>query len=121
MGAFAGKKNLIDEGRILENEAVTAQRVSFSQLKPVLVTSNKKRADLFRKIPLTLSVELGSTIITVRDLLDMKEGSAIRLDKFADETVSVLVNDKHLAQGEVVVINDCFGVRITNVDLEDNS
>ena len=66
-------------------------------------------------MPVDLSVEVGRTRMTVGDTLDLREGSVITLDRMADEPVDVLVNGKLIARGEVVVIDEQFGLRITNV------
>ncbi|MGI6096682.1 MAG: flagellar motor switch protein FliN [Dethiobacteria bacterium] len=91
-----------------------AQRVNFMPLKPSRPQRTIKNKTYFSKIPFTLSAELGTAKITLRDLLNMEKGTVIKLDKPADETVNVLINDLKLARGEVVVINDYFGVRITS-------
>lgn len=71
--------------------------------------------DLLMDIPLNLSVVLGTSEKSVRDILSFNTGSVIELDKLTDEPLDILLNGKLIAQGEVVVINDNFGVRITNI------
>lgn len=66
-------------------------------------------------VPLRVSVELGRTKMLVNDLLQLGQGSVIELDKMAGEPMEILVNDKLVALGEVVVINERFGVRLTDV------
>jgi flagellar motor switch protein FliN len=66
-------------------------------------------------VPVDLSVEIGRTRMTVGETLDLREGSVITLDRMADEAVDVLVNGKLIARGEVVVIDEQFGLRITSV------
>ncbi len=66
-------------------------------------------------VPLNVSVELGRTRMLVNDLLQLGQGSVIELDKMAGEPMEILVNDKLVALGEVVVINERFGVRLTDV------
>jgi flagellar motor switch protein FliN/FliY len=66
-------------------------------------------------VPVDLSVEVGRTRMTVGETLDLREGSVITLDRMADEPVDVLVNGKPIARGEVVVIDEQFGLRITAV------
>ena len=66
-------------------------------------------------VQLTLGVELGSTRLTVKEILELEEGSVIQLDKLAGEPVEVHLNDVPFARGEVVVINEVFGVRITGL------
>ena len=71
--------------------------------------------DLLMDIPLNLSVVLGTSKKSVREILSFNTGSVIELDKLTDEPLDILLNGKLIAQGEVVVINDNFGVRITNI------
>ena len=66
-------------------------------------------------VPVDLSVEVGRTRMTVGETLDLREGSVIALDRMADEPVDVLVNGTPIARGEVVVIDEQFGLRITTV------
>ena len=66
-------------------------------------------------IPVTLSMEVGNTQIPIRDLLQLGQGSVIELDRLAGEPLDVLVNGTLIAHGEVVVINDKFGIRMTDV------
>lgn len=91
------------------------EKVEFAQLKRSNTPAVSKRPDLnlFGNIPLILSGELGKAVITVRDLLKLKEGSIIRLEKMVGESAAMLLNDEYLGQAEIVVINDRFGLRIT--------
>ncbi len=66
-------------------------------------------------IPLKIAVELGRSKILVQDLLKLHKGSVIELNKLAGEPLEVLVNDKVLARGEVIVVNEKFGIRLTDV------
>jgi flagellar motor switch protein FliN/FliY len=66
-------------------------------------------------IPLTLSVEMGKTKMLINDLLQLGQGSVIELTKLVGEPLDVMVNDKLVARGEVVVVNEKFGVRLTEV------
>lgn len=92
------------------------QTASFSQFEPVdLTESNQRNLDMLLDIPLQVTVELGRTKQTVADILDLTSGSIIELDKLAGEPVDVLVNSKLIAKGEVVVIEENFGVRVTDI------
>lgn len=71
--------------------------------------------DFILDIPLRVSVELGRTKILVRDLLQLGQGSVVELAKFAGEPLELLVNDKLIARGEVVVVNEKFGIRLTDI------
>lgn len=71
--------------------------------------------DLILDIPVTLAVELGRTKIQIRNLLQLAQGSVVELDRLAGEPMDVLVNGCLVAQGEVVVVNDKFGIRLTDI------
>jgi flagellar motor switch protein FliN/FliY len=74
-----------------------------------------KKLDMILDIPLNLSVELGKTKMLINDLLQLGQGSVIELTKMVGEPLEVLVNKKLIAKGEVVVVNEKFGVRLTEV------
>ena len=71
--------------------------------------------DLILDIPVQLTVELGRTKISIRNLLQLAHGSVVELDALAGEPMDVLVNGTLIAQGEVVVVNDKFGIRLTDI------
>ena len=71
--------------------------------------------DLILDIPLTVTVELGRSKLLINDLLQLGQGSVIELTKLAGEPLEVLVNQKLVARGEVVVVNEKFGVRLTDI------
>jgi len=78
-------------------------------------TKTKENIDLILDVPLQITVELGKVRKLIRDILELNPGSIIELDKMAGEPVDILVNGKMIAKGEVVVIEDSFGVRITDI------
>lgn len=71
--------------------------------------------DMILDIPVQIAVELGRTKITIRNLLQLAHGSVVELDAMAGEPMNVLVNGTLIAQGEVVVVNDKFGIRLTDI------
>jgi flagellar motor switch protein FliN/FliY len=71
--------------------------------------------DMILDIPVSLNVELGRTKISIRNLLQLAHGSVVELDGLAGEPMDVLVNGTLIAQGEVVVVNDKFGIRLTDI------
>ncbi len=77
--------------------------------------SNIPNLDFIMDIPLKVSVELGRTKLLINELLQLGQGSVIELNKLAGEPLEVLVNDKLIARGEAVVVNEKFGVRITDI------
>ena len=97
-----GDSDAIDDR--LDNEATT----------PV-VSGKTKNLDLILDIPLTVTVELGRSKMLINDLLQLGQGSVIELTKLAGEPLEVLVNQKLVARGEVVVVNEKFGVRLTDI------
>ena len=74
-----------------------------------------RNIDLILDIPLKLTVELGRTKMLVSELLNLGQGSVVELNKLAGEPMEILVNDKLIARGEAVVVNEKFGVRLTDV------
>jgi flagellar motor switch protein FliN/FliY len=78
-------------------------------------TAQSRRIDLLLDVPLELSVELGRTRMSIQELLALGPGSVIELDKVAGEPLDILVNDRLVARGEAVVVNDKFGIRITDI------
>lgn len=77
--------------------------------------SDELNLDVILGVPVTLSMEIGRTQINIRNLLQLNQGSVVELDRFAGEPLDVLVNGTLIAHGEVVVINDKFGIRLTDV------
>lgn len=75
----------------------------------------ERNLDLIMDIPLKVTVELGRTKMVVSELLNLGQGSVIELNKLAGEPMEVLVNDKLVARGEAVVVNEKFGVRLTDI------
>jgi flagellar motor switch protein FliN/FliY len=71
--------------------------------------------DFILDIPLKVSVELGRSRMPIREILNLAQGSVVELSKFAGEPLEVLVNDKLIARGEVVVVNEKFGIRLTDI------
>lgn len=77
--------------------------------------SSSRRLDMLLDVPLEVNVELGRTRMTIQDLLQLGPGSVIELDKVAGEALDILVNGRLVARGEAVVVNDKFGIRITDI------
>ena len=71
--------------------------------------------DAILDVPVTISMEIGRSSISIRNLLQLNQGSVVELDRLAGEPMDVLVNGTLIAQGEVVVVNDKFGIRLTDV------
>jgi flagellar motor switch protein FliN/FliY len=101
------------QARVASN--IPVQPAQFSPLSTEPVTVNDANIGLILDVPLQVTVELGRTKKRIRDILELATGSIIELDKLAGEPVDILVNGKLLAKGEVVVIDENFGVRITDI------
>ncbi|MGN6231391.1 MAG: flagellar motor switch protein FliN [Trinickia sp.] len=87
----------------------------FQPLSKVEPTSTRNDIDMILDIPVQMTVELGRTKIAIRNLLQLAQGSVVELDGMAGEPMDVLVNGCLIAQGEVVVVNDKFGIRLTDI------
>ncbi|MCE5301098.1 MAG: flagellar motor switch protein FliN [Spirochaetia bacterium] len=97
-------------------KAATAQNVVTTELQAEKTGNIYDRSlDIVLDVPLQVTVELGRTDKLVRDVLELSPGSVIELDKLAGEPVDILVNQKYIAKGEVVVIDENFGIRITDI------
>ncbi|MFZ6018031.1 MAG: flagellar motor switch protein FliN [Chloroflexota bacterium] len=101
-----------------ENSSPPVRTASSSAVK----TSTRESAsiDLFMDVMLKVTVELGRTRMTLQQVLDLQNGSVVELDRLAGDPVDVFVNDLLIARGEVVVVDDKFGVRITEVISPEN-
>ena len=93
----------------------TYQPAAFSKLEDVLTEDEKKNISLLLDVEMEVTVELGRTKKTIKDILSMGEGTIISLDRLAGESIDILVNGKKIAKGEVIVIDENFGVRITEI------
>ncbi|MBQ8475517.1 flagellar motor switch protein FliN [bacterium] len=99
-------------------ELITVRPVKFQEFE--LTEPNraiKKNLDIMQDVSMHISVELGRTKSTIKEVMDMEEGSIVELDKIAGEQVEIYVNEKLVAKGEVIVIEDKFGVRVTSTNL----
>ncbi len=93
----------------------SVQTARFAPLPNMQSPSGQGSMDLLFDVQLQLSVELGRTSIPVKEILQLGPGSIVELDKLAGEPVDILVNGKLIARGEVVVVDENFGVRVTEV------
>ncbi|WP_341282485.1 flagellar motor switch phosphatase FliY [Paenibacillus sp. FSL H8-0537] len=98
------------------NRNVNVQPVQFANFNNVpYIQGEETNLNLLLDIPLKVTVELGRTQKQIKDILELSQGSVIELDKLAGEPVDILVNNKLIAKGEVVVIDENFGVRVTDI------
>lgn len=104
------EENKIDDEKKEKSKKLSKDGMAKDELEPVM------------NVPLNVSVELGRTTVTIKDLLQFTKGSVIELEKLAGEALEILVNDREVAKGEVVVVNEKFGIRLTDIinPLDDN-
>jgi flagellar motor switch protein FliN len=99
-----------------ESSAPAGKAVAFEEQRSESRKANANpELDVILDIPVTISMEVGGTSITIRNLLQLNQGSVIELDRLAGEPLDVLVNGTLIAHGEVVVVNEKFGIRVTDV------
>ena len=97
--------------------ALQAEKVEMDQLQNTAksVSDEDINLDVILDIPVTISMEIGSTKINIRNLLQLNQGSVVELDRMAGEPLDVVVNGTLIAHGEVVVVNEKFGIRLTDI------
>ena len=106
-----------DEGTVDDFEAAAFQEFNSQaeDKKSSSALGDEVNLDVILDVPVTISMEIGRTQINIRNLLQLNQGSVVELERFAGEPLDVLVNGTLIAHGEVVVINDKFGIRLTDV------
>jgi len=117
-GYYSDINSMLNSGdRVQHSADVEVQPVEFSSFTPErqLAEQEMNNLDMLLDIPLQVTVELGRTIRSVKEILSLSSGSIIELDKLAGEPVDILVNRRLIAKGEVVVIDENFGVRVTDI------
>ncbi|CAG9296168.1 flagellar motor switch protein FliN [Celerinatantimonas diazotrophica] len=115
------QNDLADEWAAAMAESMGAEKVEleeFAQDPKVgssLSEEEQQKLDAILDIPVTISMEVGRSNINIRNLLQLNQGSVVELDRVAGEPLDVMVNGTLVAHGEVVVVNDKFGIRLTDV------
>ena len=118
---MANEQDTMDEWAAALAEAEggsSAEAVELDELKEErapLTVDEKRKLDTILDIPVTISMEVGRAKISIRNLLQLNQGSVVELERVAGEPPDVLVNGTLIAHGEVVVVNDKFGIRLTDV------
>lgn len=112
---FNSTYDTMGEKDIEKQAPVNVKQASFLPLENGATKSVPKNIDLILDVPLNISVVLGRSQKNIKDILELGVGSLIELDKLAEEPVEILVNGKKIAYGEVVVVDENFGVRITSI------
>lgn len=114
----AHQKSAVEQKVETENtmmKEVNVQKAQFMPFEEQAVEDKPRNIDLILDVPIEVSVILGRTEKTIKEVLELGNGSLIELDKLVEEPVEILVNGKMVAEGEVVVVNENFGVRITDI------
>lgn len=117
---MADDKDTMDEwaAAMAEADGSGAEAVELEELrdeKADITVDEKRKLDTILDIPVTISMEVGRAKISIRNLLQLNQGSVVELERVAGEPLDVLVNGTLIAHGEVVVVNDKFGIRLTDV------
>jgi flagellar motor switch protein FliN len=118
---MADDKDTMDEWAAALAEAEggdEAQAVELEELQEergMITADEKRKLETILDIPVTISMEVGRAKISIRNLLQLNQGSVVELERVAGEPLDVLVNGTLIAHGEVVVVNDKFGIRLTDV------
>ncbi|WP_298440422.1 flagellar motor switch protein FliN [uncultured Ferrimonas sp.] len=111
----SNQDDLADEwAAALEQQAEPVPLESFDQSNDISAEERRK-LDTILDIPVTISMEVGRSQLSIRNLLQLNQGSVVELDRVAGEPLDVMVNGTLIAHGEVVVVNDKFGIRLTDV------
>jgi len=98
-----------------DNSAQAVELEELTEDDAPITGEEKRKLDAILDIPVTISMEVGRSHISIRNLLQLNQGSVVELDRVAGESLDVLVNGTLIAHGEVVVVNDKFGIRLTDV------
>lgn len=114
---MANDQDTMDEWAAAMSEAGDgAKSIELEELHDEKNTAvDKRKLDTILDIPVTISMEVGRAKISIRNLLQLNQGSVVELERIAGEPLDVLVNGTLIAHGEVVVVNDKFGIRLTDV------
>ena len=102
-------------GNVVGDSELRDKKYEFSDLTDNTGSKSGGNLDFLLDIPLEITIELGRTKMLINELLKLGQGSVIELSKFAGETLDVLANQRMIAKGEVVVINDKYGIRLTEI------
>tara|TARA_B110001454_G_C12478434_1_gene333304 strand:- start:163 stop:561 length:399 start_codon:yes stop_codon:yes gene_type:complete len=106
---------LDEQAEASAEEAQTVELEELTEDDSPITGEEKRKLDAILDIPVTISMEVGRSNISIRNLLQLNQGSVVELDRVAGESLDVLVNGTLIAHGEVVVVNDKFGIRLTDV------
>ncbi|BCX89200.1 flagellar motor switch protein FliN/FliY [Methylomarinovum tepidoasis] len=111
----AGSSQAEDAPDVTRADYETLEQEGGQALQAQEGSDDNVNLDVILDIPVTISMEIGRTRLSIRNLLQLNQGSVVELDRLAGEPMDVLVNGTLIAHGEVVVVNDKFGIRLTDV------
>ena len=114
----SNEQQMADEWAAALSESAAAVAAPLDDLEekaPAFNEDERRKLDTILDIPVTISMEVGRSHISIRNLLQLNQGSVVELDRIAGESLDVMVNGTLIAHGEVVVVNDKFGIRLTDV------
>jgi flagellar motor switch protein FliN/FliY len=114
-GAMDDWESALAAQAMATSQPVAAGAAAFPPLEPAGSGIAKADIDRILDVPVTITAELGRARITIKSLLQLQQGSVVELDGLAGEPMEVLINGYLIAQGEVVVVNDKFGIRLTDI------
>lgn len=97
------------------DDVIPVELDELTEEKSPITEDERRKLDTILDIPVSISMEVGRSQISIRNLLQLNQGSVVELDRVAGEPLDVLVNGTLIAHGEVVVVNDKFGIRLTDV------
>lgn len=115
--AAMAEQESVESGEADADAAVdeAAQAAQFAELLPGEQKGDEVNINAILDVPVTIAMEIGRSDISIRNLLQLNQGSVVELDRLAGEPLDVLVNGTLIAKGEVVVVNEKFGIRLTDV------
>jgi flagellar motor switch protein FliN len=103
------------EEQLVQQQGVDVPQHKFNDLKEENRPATERDIDFLLDIPIEITVRLGSTKMLIKELLQLGQGSVVELDKLAGEPMEILANSRLVARGEVVVVNEKFGIRLTDI------
>lgn len=109
------QQNMMGASNNIMQNNVNVQQAQFQNFDMESLVQQKENISIIREVPLEITVELGRTIKPIKEILEFNPGTIIELNKIAGEPIDILVNGKFVAKGEVVVIDENFGVRVTSI------
>ncbi len=101
--------------RKIEPAGKNVEPVDFPQVSPTPMTGSGADLDFLANVPLAITVKLGATCMTVRDVLTLKKGSVVKLDRLAGEMADLYVNENYLGKAEVIVVGDTMALRVSDL------